>query len=79
MYKIQVCGPMNPPIVNKTNVLMATMMLLGALSDPQFTAILPAVYASKILFFGGLLGGIIRIFFTGPYPVQPDDPNKPAG
>lgn len=55
----------NPPVVNKTNFLAALMLLLGAISDPQFTAILPTEYAPKILYFSGLILMVIRVFFTG--------------
>jgi hypothetical protein len=66
-------GNLNGRIGNKTNVIAAAMIILGALSDPLFQSIMPAEYAPKILFFGGLLLSVIRIFSTGQKKVDPTD------
>jgi hypothetical protein len=68
----QTCN-INGPVANKTNVLAAALIILGALSDPMFQSVLPAEYAPKILFFGGLLLSVIRIFSTGQKRVDPTD------
>jgi hypothetical protein len=35
------------------------------LTDPTFAAILPPTVAPKVLFFGGIVLGMLRSFYTG--------------
>lgn len=66
------CPTLNPPLQSKLNYLGAVLVILGALSDPHVLAILPAEYAGSITFFGGLLLMVLRTFFTGRIPQDPN-------
>lgn len=68
---------LNPPVVNKTNILAALMVILGAACDPTYINLLPAAYAPKIIQISGLILMVLRTFFTGK-PVE-IDVDKPAG
>lgn len=56
----------NAPVRSKINWLAGIMVILGALCDPDYVNLLPALYAPKIIQVSGLLLMIFRTFFTAP-------------
>ena len=69
----EVDARINGPVFNFTNLMAALMIALGGLTDPTFAAILPPAVAPKVLFFGGIVLGILRSFYTGRKTFNPTD------